>query len=87
MVVALPGYSSGRLISWFYPLRFDYRHFVGKLIGLPAMPGMLVGMLADACIRSSSVSQITAPQMNVADSYFVAIVAGLFNCGLFAVAV
>jgi hypothetical protein len=51
------------------------------------MPCVFAGMLADACIRSGSVTRIITPQMNLADNYFVAIVAGLFNCGLFAVAV
>lgn len=75
------------LFHWFYPLRFHYRHVVGKWVGLPAMPGMLVGMVADACVRSGSVSRISVRQMNLTDSYFVALVAEFINCGLFAVAV
>ena len=75
------------LLHWFYPLPFHYRHHVGKWVGSPAMPGLLVGMVTDACIRSGSVSRITVPHWNLANSFFVAVVAELFNCGLCAVAV
>jgi hypothetical protein len=75
------------LLHWFYPLPFHYRHQVGKWVSSPAMPGMLVGMVTDASIRSASVSRITVRSMNLADKCFIAIVAELFNCGLFAVAV
>ena len=75
------------IFHFLYPLPYHYRHTVAKWAALPVMPGVLAAWLADACIRSGSVTRIFFYPPKLADTSFLLIGGELINCGLFAVVV